>query len=150
MAKRMIAPAHMGSAMIRKIAPVLSAFILASALQAAAQDMGSPMMNRPTVGIPDQGMGNSPWSRSTPTTTYDPATRERVTYSIDRLTGGYIEGVNTETRKSWHADIRPDGSMRGKDSDGDSWKYDRRAKLYTNLTTGKTCGKANLRHVCAP
>jgi hypothetical protein len=38
--------------------------------------------------------------------------------------------------------------MTGKDADGAAWKYDHRTKTYTNLATGRTCGKANLRHVC--
>ncbi|HEY2178560.1 MAG TPA: hypothetical protein VGH15_08255 [Caulobacteraceae bacterium] len=127
----------------------LALILLAPAATADAQMMPNPMMPPPTVSSTDPGLVNRPGMNSTPVTSYDPATHERVTYSLDRWSGGFIEGVNTQTRKSWRADIRPDGSMKGKDVDGDAWKYDHRARLYTNLATGRTCQKANLRHVCA-
>jgi len=84
-----------------------------------------------------------------PSTAYDQATHERIMYNISRCTGGFIMGTNTDTWKSWHADVAPGGSMTGKDADGDAWTYDHRSKLYTNLTTGRSCASANLRHVCA-
>jgi hypothetical protein len=84
-----------------------------------------------------------------PTQTYDQATHERVMYNISRCTGGFIMGTNTDTWKSWHADVRPDGSMSGLDADGAKWTYDHKTRLYTNLTSGRTCEQANLRHVCA-
>jgi hypothetical protein len=80
---------------------------------------------------------------------YDPSTHERVMYNISQCTGGFIMGTNTDTWKSWHADIKVNGDMSGKDADGNSWKYDRKSKLYTNLATGRFCADANLRHVCA-
>jgi|SRR5580658_7903744 hypothetical protein len=84
-----------------------------------------------------------------PTNFYDPSTHERIMYNISQCTGGFIMGTNTDTWKSWHAEINVNGDMSGKDADGNSWKYDRKAKLYTNLGTGKSCADANLRHVCA-
>jgi hypothetical protein len=84
-----------------------------------------------------------------PSSAYDAANHERIMYNISRCTGGFIMGTNTDTWKSWHADVAANGSMTGKDLDGDRWKYDRASKLYTNLTTGRSCASANLRHVCA-
>ena len=85
-----------------------------------------------------------------PTTHYDSATHERIMYNISACTGGFILGTNTDTWKTWRAEIKPDGSMAGKDIDGDAWTYDRRSKLYTNLATGRTCARATLRRVCVP
>jgi hypothetical protein len=84
-----------------------------------------------------------------PTTTYDAATHERVMYNISRCTGGFILGTNVDTGKTWNADVHIGGEITGKDLDGDAWRYDPKAKLYTNFATGRTCAQANLRHVCA-
>lgn len=128
----------------------LGLILIAPAQVAVAQMAPNPMMAPPPVSAADPSSVNRPGMNPTPTTTYDPATHERITYNLDRTSGGFIEGVNTETRKAWRADIRPNGSMKGKDVDGDAWTYDHRARLYTNLANGKSCAKANLRHVCAP
>lgn len=127
---------------------VLTLVIMPLASSASAQ-MSNPMM-APPPSPADPGSINRPGMNSTPTVTYDAATHERITYLIDRNSGGFIEGLNTETHMGWHADIRSDGSMTGKDIAGDRWKYDRRARLYTNLATGKTCEKTSLRRVCGP
>ncbi len=121
------------------------------ATPAATQDMMGPMMRPPPQASSiDPSLTNRPGMNSTPSTLYDAATHERITYSLNRDTGGFIEGVNTETRKTWHADVRADRSMTGKDANGDTWKYDGRSGVYTNLTTGQTCRRASLRHVCTP
>ena len=83
-----------------------------------------------------------------PKTVYDQPNNERITYNISKCTGGYIRGVNTETGKEWHADIALNGSIAGTDLDGNRWKYDPKTRTYTNLSTGRSCPKANLRHVC--
>jgi hypothetical protein len=85
-----------------------------------------------------------------PSTTYDLAAHERIMFDISACTGGFIRGVNTSTWKSWHADVAADGAMSGADLDGNHWTYDPKAKLYSNLATGKSCSKTSLRHVCAP
>jgi hypothetical protein len=84
-----------------------------------------------------------------PTTRYDATAHERIMFNISRCTGGFVLGVNTDTWKSWNADIQPNGVITGKDLDGDAWRYDPTSKLYTNLSAGRTCARANLRHVCA-
>ena len=125
--------------------------LVLTSTSAAVQDMGAPMTMRPPpqTSTVDSRLTNPSDMHPTPSTIYDSAAHERITYSLSRESGGFIEGVNTETHKAWHADVRPDRSMSGKDADGDAWKYDSRTKTYTNLATGKSCAKANLRHVCA-
>jgi len=83
-----------------------------------------------------------------PTTRYDPVTNDRITYNLSRCTGGFISGVNLDTWKSWHADIRQDGEIFGTDIAGNSWRYDRKSSHYMNLTTGASCSASNIRHVC--
>jgi hypothetical protein len=83
-----------------------------------------------------------------PTTVYDPATKERITYNLSRCTGGFIASVNDETSKTWNVDIDSDGNASGRDLAGNKWRYDRKTKLFTNLSTGTTCGAATLRQVC--
>ncbi|HEY1415352.1 MAG TPA: hypothetical protein VGF42_05655 [Caulobacteraceae bacterium] len=130
-----------------RFALVVSAPLLL-ATPAAAQMMGSMMGVPPQPSSAYPSPVNPTGMNSTPVVTYDPATHERITYSLSRESGGFIEGVNIETHKAWHADVRADRSMTGKDADGDAWKYDYRTKTYTNLATGRTCVSANLRHVC--
>lgn len=86
---------------------------------------------------------------SAPVVTYDPGTHEKITYKVSRQTGGFIDGVNTERHKTWHADVHVDRSMTGKDEDGNRWTYDPKAKLFKNLATGRTCAGTGLSHVCA-
>jgi hypothetical protein len=128
----------------------LALLLLATAIASpgAAQMMGSSMGPPPSAGANDMSRFNRTGMNTTPVVSYDPATHERITYSLSRETGGFIEGVNTETHKAWHADVRADRSMTGKDADGAAWKYDHHTKTYTNLATGRTCVSANLRHVC--
>jgi hypothetical protein len=86
---------------------------------------------------------------SAPVVSYDPGTHERVTYKVSRQTGGFIDGVNSESHKTWHANVHVDRSMTGKDEDGNRWTYDPKAKLFKNLATGRTCAGSGLSHVCA-
>ena len=83
-----------------------------------------------------------------PTTTYDPATHQRITYDVDGLEGGYVRGEDTLTGRRWHADIAPGGAMHGRDLDGAEWDYVPAAKLYTNHATGRVCAHTSLLHVC--
>jgi hypothetical protein len=100
---------------------------------------------------PDTSSFNAGSLRATkhPIQTYDAVAHERIMYNINPYNGGFIMGTNTDTWKSWRADILPSGSMRGQDADGAKWTYDHKARLYTNLATGRTCVQSNLRHVCA-
>jgi hypothetical protein len=83
-----------------------------------------------------------------PTTVYDSKTHERVSYNLSACTGGYIKGVSADTWKSWNADVTPGGAMAGRDLNGDRWSYDPKARLYTNVSTGRTCSQTSLREVC--
>jgi hypothetical protein len=85
-----------------------------------------------------------------PSSTYDKANHEQITYNISACTGGYIMGVNSDTGAKWHADIAYNGVIKGQDLDGDRWEYSPTSRVYNNLTTGRSCQSSSLRHVCTP
>jgi hypothetical protein len=59
----------------------------------------------------------------------------------------HIKGYNFNTGSQWETTIDRDGDMRGRDADGNSWKYDERSGFYQNYGTGKTCiGKGAARN----
>jgi hypothetical protein len=80
---------------------------------------------------------------------YDARTHERVLMNLSRCTGGYIKAVNETTGAHWNADFFGDGTSRGRDADGHAWRFDPKARQFLNLATRATCGKTDLRHVCA-
>jgi len=84
-----------------------------------------------------------------PVNVYDAHTHERVLANISRCTGGYIKAVNEDTGAHWNADMFENGTARGRDADGHAWRYDPRARQFTNLATNATCAHTDLRHVCA-
>jgi hypothetical protein len=84
-----------------------------------------------------------------PTNLYDARTNERILMNISRCTGGYITGTNEATGVHWNADIFSDGTSRGRDADGDRWRYDPKARRFLNLATNVSCSHTDLRHVCA-
>lgn len=51
----------------------------------------------------------------------------------------HVKGYNVQTGSSWETTIDDDGDMRGRDADGNSWRYDEGSSLYQNYGTGKTC-----------
>ncbi len=51
----------------------------------------------------------------------------------------HVKGYNLHTGSSWETTIDDDGDMRGRDADGNSWRYDESSSLYQNYGTGKTC-----------
>lgn len=125
-----------------------AAFGLIPAIAAAAPRLDVTLSPGREVSV-DLGCSNGYIEKDRwPTVVYDQQTHERISYNISRCTGGYIRGVSDLNGKFWRADVRPDGSMAGRDLDGARWRYDARARLYTNLTTGRTCAKTSLRHVC--
>jgi hypothetical protein len=83
-----------------------------------------------------------------PKTVYDEAARERVKYNISACTGGYILGQNIDTGRTWRAEVAYNGRMTGTDQTGARWTYDPKTRLYSNQTTGRTCGETSLRRVC--
>ena len=83
-----------------------------------------------------------------PNTIFDESNKEKITYNISACTGGFIYGKNGDTGKSWRADIAPGGAMRGRDVDGDPWRYDPTAHVYTNEKTGRTCSQSSIRLIC--
>ncbi|HEY1559889.1 MAG TPA: hypothetical protein VGF71_03260 [Caulobacteraceae bacterium] len=134
---------------MRRFALVLSALSWAPMASLAAPGVNANLATPQEANHIDLGcLRGDLRATKYPSTHYDAATHERIMYNISACTGGFILGTNTDTWKTWHADIKPDGSMSGKDADGDVWTYDHRSKTCTNLATGRTCAKANLRHVC--
>jgi hypothetical protein len=79
---------------------------------------------------------------------YDPKTNERVMANLSACTGGYVTGTNEATGAHWNVDIYDNGKMEGRDADGHPWRFDPKARLFTNLATSATCARTSLRHVC--
>ena len=48
-----------------------------------------------------------------------------------------VYGTNLNTGSSWTTTIDPSGNMRGFDSNGNSWSYDRGTGTYINYGTGE-------------
>ena len=59
-----------------------------------------------------------------------------------------VRGSNLNTGSTWNTTIRPDGSMRGTDSDMNPWSYNERTKTYINYGTGKMCVGEGYAGVC--
>ena len=134
---------------MRKLALVLSALALTPPASLAAPGVNANLATPQEANGIDLGcLRGDLRATKYPTTRYDAVAHERIMYNISACTGGFILGTNTDSWKTWHADVKPNGSMSGKDADGDAWTYDHRSKVYTNLATGRTCASANLRHVC--
>jgi hypothetical protein len=83
-----------------------------------------------------------------PTTLYDAATHQRITYDIDEETGGYVSGEDTLAGGRWHAGIATGGAMHGRDLDGADWDYAPATHLCTNRSAGRTYAHTSLMHVC--
>lgn len=73
----------------------------------------------------------------------------QTTYSRDRNGNRYVttpnysggatvRGSNVNTGARWRTEIEPDGDMRGRDADGNSWRYNQSTGRYTN-SDGTTC-----------
>ena len=82
-----------------------------------------------------------------PTTVFAQGGRERVTYSLDR-DGGYVKGVDTVTGARWSAEVSASGEIKGKDVDGNRWRYDLQTRVYYNLGAGRSCTATSIRRVC--
>jgi hypothetical protein len=133
-----------------KLALALAAIILIPAASHAGAVVDTTLSNGRDIGFDLGCMVGAQKATRFPTNSYNTVTHERISYNISRCTGGYIMGTNTDTWKSWNADIKPGGAMDGQDLDGSRWTYSPRTHTYTNLATGRSCAHANLRHVCAP
>jgi hypothetical protein len=115
------------------------AIVMATALMAPAAAVAQSSVALPVV----------PSRAPYPTTVHDQSGRERVTYRIDS-SGGYVRGVDSDAGTRWNADISPTGAMKGKDIDGNQWRYDPQEHLYQNLTTGRACAATSVRRICPP
>ena len=134
---------------MKTLLTVLAVTLLIPTLSSAAPVVNANLAEPRDIANMDLGcLYGSLKGQKFPTTVYDLPNNERITYNISKCTGGYILGVNMDTGKKWHADIALNGSIAGTDLDGHQWKYDPKTRIYTNLATGRTCPKANVRHVC--
>ncbi|MEM7177208.1 MAG: hypothetical protein AAF503_05850 [Pseudomonadota bacterium] len=60
--------------------------------------------------------------------------------------GARIQGYNYHTGRSWNQTIDQNGSMRGRDADGNHWNYNSGTGAYHNFGTGRSCfGKGAFR-----
>jgi hypothetical protein len=59
-----------------------------------------------------------------------------------------VNGFNLNTGSMWQTTIKPDGSMRGTDSNMNPWTYDAKSKTYMNYGTGKICTGEGYGRVC--
>jgi hypothetical protein len=50
-----------------------------------------------------------------------------------------VHGYNYQTGSTWDSTIRPNGDMRGRDSQGNIWQYNESSGFYQNYGTGRTC-----------
>jgi hypothetical protein len=62
-------------------------------------------------------------------------------YRTERRLNGdtVVSGSNLRTGSRWRTTIKPDGSMRGTDSNRNLWRYNARTGVYQNFGTGTTC-----------
>jgi len=98
----------------------------------------APAYRAPTYTPPSSG------------TTYD--WKSGNVYRWNRQSDGTmrVDGMNPRTGSMWNQTIKPDGSMRGTDSNFNQWSYDPRSKLYMNYGTGKICTGQGYARVCTP
>jgi hypothetical protein len=122
---------------------LLSLAMTAAPLAVLAQQAfyGSPQ------GLSAVGQGEDCFPRKI----YDRQSHESITLTTARrgCPAGYIKAENLDTGRKWRVDIDGGGVMAGVDEDGARWRYDPRAKLFTNLATGRSCAHSTPRHVCS-
>lgn len=63
------------------------------------------------------------------------------TYNWNSYPGGdtHVRGYNFGTGSQWNTTVRPNGDMRGTDSNGHMWNYNSGSGTYHNYGTGRTC-----------
>ncbi len=71
-------------------------------------------------------------------TKYDRKTGNRYNWSTDSQGETTVKGRNTQTGSTWKTVVEQDGDMRGRDADGNSWKYNATTDRYYNSGTGET------------
>lgn len=85
-----------------------------------------------------------------PTSTYDYDAQSGNSYSTyEQLDGSTrVNGSNIQNGTMWNSTIDTKGNMRGIDSDGNAWSYDRKTGNYIN-TNGKICTGTGATRVCS-
>jgi len=68
---------------------------------------------------------------------YDWETGSSYRWQTDPAGNTRVDGFNAETGSMWHTTIKPDGSMRGTDSNCQPWTYDSRTGTSMNYGTGE-------------
>lgn len=79
---------------------------------------------------------------------YDYKTGNSYSTYTDSVGNTYVRGFNTKTGSTWNTTIENDGDMRGTDSGGNYWNYNRGSKTYMNYGTGKTCYGSGAYRTC--
>jgi hypothetical protein len=78
---------------------------------------------------------------------YDWQSGNSYNYSTDSFGNTNIRGHNYKTGSNWNTTVKPDGSMNGRDGEGNYWRYNSGSGYYYNYGTGKTCvGKGASRY----
>jgi hypothetical protein len=77
------------------------------------------------------------YERRTSGSKYDWKTGSSYRWQTDPAGNTRVHGFNAEKGSSWHATIKPDGSMRGTNSNGQPWSYDSSTGTYMNYDSGK-------------
>ena len=71
--------------------------------------------------------------------TYDWRSGNSYRWREDSSGNTRVDGMNLNTGSMWQTTIKPNGSMRGTDSNLNPWTYDSNSKTYFNYGTGKMC-----------
>lgn len=59
-----------------------------------------------------------------------------------------VRGSNLSNGSTWTTTIEKDGTQRGRDTDGNYWKYNGDSGSYINYGTGKSCFGTGAAKVC--
>jgi hypothetical protein len=79
---------------------------------------------------------------------YDWQSGNRYNWNQDSSGSTHLRGNNSNTGSQWNTTIQPNGSMRGFDSNGNSWNYNAQSGTYMNYGTGKMCVGKGVGRVC--
>lgn len=116
---------------------------------AAASDPSStyPIYTSPVYTTPTYQTYTAP-AYVPPKTTYDYDTGN--SYRTSRQADGTtkVRGTNLNTGSTWDTTIKTNGDMRGTDSNGDIWTYDKSTGSYSN-TNGKICTGTGASRICS-
>lgn len=87
--------------------------------------------------LPHTVLAEYDWRTGNSYNTYDNSDGSTTTY-----------GRNIYNGNSWTNQTEADGNQRGRDADGNHWKYDADTTRYYNYGTGKTCSGTGYARTC--